>query len=198
MRTISGFILTNILGWKIIGKFPDIKKSIIVFAPHTSYFDALYGKLYLIEIGITHVILSKKELFFFPMNIVMELYGSIPVRGVKDKNAIYCVSHMLEEPQNLHIILSPEGTRQKMTKWNNGFYYIANKTRVPIIVVYLDYKKKEIGIKGVVDSHENIKTVMQQINSMYKDVAAKYPENFSLYLKYNLETYETNGSISIG
>lgn len=198
MKTVSGYILSNVLGWKIIGKFPDIKKSIVIFAPHTSYFDALYGKLFLNEIGITHIILAKKELFFFPMNILMKLYGAIPVRGVKDKNAIYCVSHMIEKPQNLHIILSPEGTRKKNIKWNNGFYYISNKTKVPIVVVYLDYKKKEIGIKGVLDSHENIKTVMLQINSMYKDVTAKYPENFSLYLKYKLETYETNNSISIG
>jgi 1-acyl-sn-glycerol-3-phosphate acyltransferase len=198
MKTIFGFILVNILGWKIVGEFPNVKKSILLFAPHTSYFDALLGKLYLIEIGIPYVILSKKELFFFPMNIVMKLFGSIPVRGVKDKNAIYCVSQMLEESQDLHIILSPEGTRQKMIKWNNGFYYIANKAEVPIVVGYLDYKKKEIGIKGVVDSHENIKTVMQQINSMYKDVAPKYPKNFSLYLKYKLETYKTNGIISIG
>lgn len=182
MRTISGFILANILGWKIVGEFPDVKKSIVVFAPHTSYFDALYGKLYLIEIGITHIILSKKEFFFFPMNIVMELYGSIPVRGVKDKNAIYCVGHMFEESQDLHIILSPEGTRKKVIKWNKGFYYIANKAKVPIVVVYLDYKKKEIGIKGVINQNEDIRTVMHQINTMYKDVTAKHPVKFSIDL----------------
>ena len=45
------------------------------------------------------------------------------------------------------------------------------------------YQKKEIGIKGVIDDIENIETVMQQINLMYKDVTAKYPENFSLELK---------------
>jgi 1-acyl-sn-glycerol-3-phosphate acyltransferase len=163
--------------------FQISKKSIVVFGPHTSYYDALYGKLYLMEIGITHIILSKKELFFFPMNIVMELYGSIPVRGVKDKNAIYCVGHMLEESNDLHIILSPEGTRKKVIKWNKWFYYIANKTKVPIVVVYLDYKKKKIGIKGVIDEHENIRNVMDQINTMYKDVTAKYPDNFSLDLK---------------
>ncbi|MHB9142364.1 MAG: 1-acyl-sn-glycerol-3-phosphate acyltransferase [Paludibacter sp.] len=182
MKTISGYILTNMLGWKIVGEFPEVKKSIVLFAPHTSYFDALYAKLYLIEIGITHIILSKKKYFFFPMNIVMEFYDFIPVRGVKDKNAIYYVGHMLEESQDLHIILSPEGTRKKVNRWNKGFYYIANKKKVPIVVAYLDYKKKEIGIKGVINQHEEIRTVMDKINSMYKDVAAKHPENFSIDL----------------
>ena len=50
METISGKILER-LGWEITGKFPDIKKSIIIFAPHTAHIDALYGKLGITEIG---------------------------------------------------------------------------------------------------------------------------------------------------
>ena len=60
---------------------------------------------------------------------------------------------------------------------------MALRANVPIIICYLDYQKKEIGIKGVINNLENIETVMQQINRMYKDVTAKYPENFSLELK---------------
>lgn len=183
MKTISQYILTGVLGWKIRDEFPDVKKSIVIFAPHTSYYDALYGKLLLKEIGIKHIFLSKKELFFFPMNIVMKWYGSIPVGGVNNKNVIYQVTQMFEKAKELHIIVSPEGTRKKVVQWNKGFYYMALKANVPIIVGYIDYKKKEIGIKGVIDNLENINAVMHQINSMYKDVTAKYPENFSLELK---------------
>ena len=34
-------------GWTLIGKFPNIKKSVVVMAPHTSYWDFVIGKLYL-------------------------------------------------------------------------------------------------------------------------------------------------------
>ncbi len=183
MKTISGYVLSNILGWKINGEFPDVKKSIIVYAPHTSNMDALYGKLYLNELRIPHTILSKKELFFFPMNIAMKWFGSIPVRGVKNNNAIYSVAQMLEQSDEMHIIISPEGTRKKVIKWNKGFYYIAEKAKVPIVVVSIDYQKKEIGIIGVIDNLESSKYVMQQISTMYQYAAAKYPENFSLELK---------------
>ncbi|NLA25458.1 MAG: glycerol acyltransferase [Bacteroidales bacterium] len=179
---ISGFILKNLLGWKIIGEFPNIKKSIVIFAPHTSYYDALYGKLFLNEIGINHNFLSKKELFFFPMNIVMRLFGSIPVDSLKYGNTIYEISHLIEVNKSLHIILSPEGTRKKVLKWNKDFYYMAYRAKVPIVVGYLDYKKKEIGIKGVIENLENVNTLMNQINIMYKDISAKYPEKFSLEL----------------
>ncbi|MBN1119382.1 MAG: 1-acyl-sn-glycerol-3-phosphate acyltransferase [Bacteroidales bacterium] len=183
MKTISRYILVNLLGWRIVGEFPVLKKSVVIFAPHTSFLDALYGKLYINELRVKYRILSKKELFFFPMNIAMKLYGSIPVRNENRNNAIYRVVKLFKNSDDLHIILSPEGTRSKVKKWDKGFYYMALKANVPIIVGYLDYKRKEIGIKGVINNLENIDTVMQQINLMYKDVSAKYPENFSLELK---------------
>ena len=170
MKTISKYILTSVLGWKITGEFPDVKKSIIIFAPHTSYYDALYGKIVLNDFGIKHTFLSKKELFFFPMNFIMKLYGSISIRSIKGDNAIYRVVKILEESQSLHIILSPEGTRTKVTKWNKGFYYMAWKAKVPIVVAYIDYKKQEIGIKGVIDNPCDIPTVMHQINTILPDL----------------------------
>ena len=183
MKTISGYIVCEILGWKIKGEFPDKKKSIIIFAPHTSYYDALYGKLCFNELGLNIRFLSKKELFYFPMNIFMKWFGSVPVRGVAGENAIYKVAGMLQEAESLHIILSPEGAFAKVTKWDKGFYYMACRAKVPIIVGYLDYQKKEIGIKGIIDNLENLNTVMFQINTMYKGVVAKHPENFSLEFK---------------
>jgi len=68
----------------------------------------------------------------------------------------------------------------KVFKWNKGFYYIALRANVPIIIGYLDYQKKEIGVKGVINNLENINSVMNQINMMYEDVSAKYPDKFSL------------------
>jgi 1-acyl-sn-glycerol-3-phosphate acyltransferase len=183
MRTISGFLLSTILGWQIKGEFPDANKSIIIFAPHTSYFDALYGKLYFNSTGIKHRFLSKKELFYFPLNIFMKWYGSIPVRGVAGKNAIFEVANMLESAEKLHIVLSPEGAFAKVTRWDKGFYYMAFKAKVPIVVGYLDYEKKEIGVKGVIENLENTDAVMLQISNLYKGVQAKHPENFSTHIQ---------------
>jgi len=183
MKTFSGLILTKVLGWKMKGEFPDISRSIVIFAPHTSYCDALYGKLYANELGINHRFLSKKELFFFPMSYLMKMYGAIPVRGIAGKNAIFEVVRMLNETSSLHIVISPEGRFAKVTKWDRGFYYMALKADVPIVVVYIDYQKKEIGTKGVIYDLNDEEAVTSQINSMFKDVAAKHPENFSIDMR---------------
>ena len=118
------------------------------------------------------------------MNLAMKKFGSIPVRGVAGKNAIYQVVELLNNADELHIVLSPEGWIKKITEWNRGFYFMALKADVPIVVTYLDYEKKEMGIKGVIYEVKDFQTVMKQINEMYKDVKGKRPEQFALQTLY--------------
>lgn len=168
------------LGWKISGDFPDIPKSVVIFAPHTAHIDAIYGKLGFTELGVKYTFLSKKELFFFPMNLVMRKFGSIPVRGVKGQNAIYQVVELFKNTESLHIVVSPEGWIKPVKKWNKGFYYMAVKANVPIVVAYLDYEQKAMGVKGVIYETSDYISVRRQINDYYKDVKGKKPEAFIL------------------
>ena len=181
MTTISRYILVNLLGWKIKGEFPNIKKSIIIFAPHTSYWDGFYGKLYLMQLGINYKFLSKKEFFKFPLNYFFKIYGSIPVS--KTKEYIDYVVELINISHELHVVLSPEGQLAKTIRWKKGYYYMAVRANVPIVVGYIDYKKKEIGIKKVIYNPTDISIVRKEIAQLYSDVTAKYPENFSPELK---------------
>jgi len=85
----------------------------------------------------------------------------------------------------LHIVLSPEGQMARTDHWKKGFYYMANKANVPIVVGYMDYKKKEMGIKGVIYNTDDVGETMRQICAMYKDVSGKYPEKFALDKRYS-------------
>ncbi len=183
MKTISKYILTSVLGWKINGEFPDIKKSVVIFAPHTSYWDALFGKLYLMNTGINYKFLSKKEFFKFPLKYFFKAFGSIPV--YKSNRYINQIVKLFENSKELHIVLSPEGRLAKTTCWKRGFYYMAERANVPIVVGYIDYKNKEVGIKGVIRDINGMKQTMKQINNMYRDVNAKHPENFILDKRYS-------------
>ncbi|MCG6186107.1 1-acyl-sn-glycerol-3-phosphate acyltransferase [Maribellus maritimus] len=181
MKTLSGRILEK-CGWRITGDYGDLKKSVTIFAPHTAHIDAIYGKLGFTELGVKFKFLSKKELFFFPMNLVMRKFGSIPVRGVKGKNAIYQVVDLLESSEELHIVVSPEGWIKKMEKWNKGFFYMAQKAQVPIVVAALDYGKKEMGVLGIIYDTSDFTAVMGQIKEFYKEVKGKKPEQFALHV----------------
>lgn len=183
MRTIAQIILTKILGWKIKGEFPDINKSIVIFAPHTSYYDGLYGKLYLMTTGVEYKFLSKKEFFKFPYKYFFRLYGSIPV--FENSKYINDIVQLMDSKDKLHIVISPEGQLAITDRWKKGFYYMAVNAKVPIVMTYLDFQKKEIGVKGIIDETKSFKNTMEQINYYYKDVVAKYPEQFSLDKRFN-------------
>ena len=183
MKTISRYILTDILSWKIIGEFPNIKKSVIIFAPHTSYWDGFYGKLFFMQININYKFLSKEEFFKFPLKYFFKAFGSIP--AYKNKEYINQIVELFNEGKELHIILSPEGHLAKTDHWKKGYYYMAKQANVPIIVGYIDYKKKEIGIKKVFEGTSSMKETMKEICEMYKNVNAKYPENFTLDKRFS-------------
>jgi 1-acyl-sn-glycerol-3-phosphate acyltransferase len=182
MKDLSGYIL-DLLGWEIKGEFPDIQKSVVIFAPHTSYWDGFYGKLYLMNTGINYKFLSKREFFRFPIKYFFKAFGSIPV--YKNKEYINQIAELYNNNKELHIVLSPEGQLAKTIHWKKGFYYMAEKANVPIVVGYIDYKKKELGIKGVITENNNINTTMNEINKMYMNINAKYPENFATDKRFN-------------
>jgi 1-acyl-sn-glycerol-3-phosphate acyltransferase len=80
-------------------------------------------------------------------------------------------------------VLSPEGQLAKTIRWKKGYYYMAVRANVPIVVGFIDYKRKEIGVKGVIDNLNSIEAVRREVAELYSDVLAKYPEKFSLELK---------------
>ncbi len=177
---IEKFIINKLLRWKFVTDYPAISKSVIIFAPHTSYWDAIIGKLLLRSKGIKHKLLIKKELFYFPMNVVMWLFGAIPVGGVKGHNAIHDAVAILNTSDNLNLVICPEGQLAPTDRWNPGFYYMAEKAGAPIVVAYLDYAKRESGVKGVIDELTTINDIYRQLAEMYDGVTACHPESFLL------------------
>ncbi|MCK5536255.1 MAG: 1-acyl-sn-glycerol-3-phosphate acyltransferase [Bacteroidales bacterium] len=180
MRWFSKLIFF-LLGWKINGQFPTLKKSVVILASHTGNFDAVLGKIFINIVGVKYNVLAKKELFKFPWNIVMRLLHALPVdRKNKHVSVTQQVKSVLDRHENMHILLSPEGTRKRVTRWRKGFYHIAHEAGIPIVVVGLDFKLKEMQIKGVIDSSQDLLTVMKQVNAHYEGINAKYPERFAL------------------
>ena len=184
MKILSGKIL-KLFGWKIKDDYPDLKKSIIIVAPHTSNWDFVLGKLYMNVFGVKNKVLVKKELFFFPLNIILNIIGSIPINRHDKKNSIITQTvNLFKSKAEFCLVIAPEGTRKREEHWKKGYLIIAIKAQIPIIITYIDYKKKEMGIKKIIWDVNNIKDTMREITEVYRNVNAKYPENFSLDKRY--------------
>ena len=189
-RKICLFIFKQ-TGWKVDNQIPiDIKKCIIIAAPHTSNWDFWYTmaafSIYKLKIRFT----VKIEWMKFPYNILMKPLGGIAIdRSPRiDGNRISFVDAMTDlfhANEELIIVITPEGTRSKRDKWKTGFYHIAQQANVPILLGYVDYATKTAGIGKVIHPTEFNQT-MKTIMEFYQTITPKFPENFSLDNSYKV------------
>jgi 1-acyl-sn-glycerol-3-phosphate acyltransferase len=164
-------LLFKISGWKVVGNIPPhIKKCIMIAAPHTSNWDFIWarGAFYILRIKVRFTI--KKEFMKFPFGGILNAMGALPVDRSKNNSLVNTMIDMV-------IMITPEGTRSYQPRWRKGFYHTAFGANVPIILGYLDYKKKEAGIGDVFIPTGDVDADIEKIKDFYRTKSGKYPEN---------------------
>ena len=180
MRYLSKLIL-RLSGWRIVGAMPpDIKKCVILAAPHTSNLDFFIGRLAYFVLGVPVKFLIKKESFQNPLGGLLKKMGGIPVDRGKSNNLVEAVALLFKRHEVLNVVITPEGTRKLATNWKRGFYYIALKANVPIVFGFLDYAKREAGFGPVLMPSGNFEKDFKQIIDFYRNKGARYPAQFNL------------------
>ena len=84
------------------------------------------------------------------------------------------------EKDQLILGLAPEGTRSALDHWKTGFYHIAHAANVPIVMAYLDYRRKEIGMGGAFLPNDSLADCFEKVRAFYAGIQGKIPENQSL------------------
>ena len=79
--------------------------------------------------------------------------------------------------QTLLLGLSPEGSRKKVEQWRSGFWHIAKQANVPVCLIGLDYKHKQLVFGPCVTVGEDFADDLQQMRLFFQQMTAKYPEN---------------------
>lgn len=179
-QIIYSFIYRKILGWKAEYLVPHYDKCIICAAPHTSNLDLFIGKLYYGTIGYKASFMMKKEWFFFPLGLFFKSVGGIPVYRGKNTSLVEQMAEKFASKKTFHLAITPEGTRQPNPNWKKGFYYIALKAEVPIVLIGINYSTKTITAGKVIFPSGDIDKDMKEIKLYYKDFVGKHPENFAL------------------
>ena len=179
MKRLLSKLIFKIYGWKIIGVSTYPKKCMIVAAPHTSNWDFFIGRCYAYVIDIHPKYLIKSELFLPILGTLIKWNGGIPVYRKAKHNVVDQVVEMINSSDAIIIGIAPEGTRIKVEKWKTGFYHIAVKANVPILLIKMDYEKKEIGIMCEFNPSGNFDEDMLFIQAKYKNIKGKTPEYYN-------------------
>ena len=168
------------MGWttEVTVGHPD--KYIICLAPHTSNWDFILGLLYSRSIGMQSNFLMKKEWFFWPLGSIFRSLGGIPVYRLKHSSMTDSMAESAKQAKVFHLCITPEGTRSKNPDWKKGFYFIALKAGIPILLYGLDYERRLIQCTKTVIPSGDLEADMRDIKLYFKGFKGKKPENFTI------------------
>ena len=85
----------------------------------------------------------------------------------------------LKESTHMIVAVPAEGTRSWVPKWKMGFYHIARGANVPLLMGFVDFKKKEVGFGPLFYLSGDLKKDMIQIQEFYKNKTPKFPEKYN-------------------
>ncbi len=173
-KAISKFIFYKIFGWKFVGQYPkDLKKSVIIGAPHTSWRDFPIGVMFkYIQTDLNFV--GKKSLFDSPFGFFFRWLGGIPVDRSKRTNLVDRIVEIFNQRDEFRLAISPEGTRKEVKEWKTGFYYIAKGAGVPIVMITFDFPNKQVVISEPYYTTEDKDKDFEYFYNFYKDVKRVY------------------------
>ena len=165
----------NLTGWKIVGKLPNVKRIVVVCAPHTSNWDFIFGMLLVLAIDIKVKFLAKKSIFVPIFKIFLNKLGGIPVDRDNPELLVQKIADYSKNNEGVLIAVTPEGTRKKVTKWKTGFLRIAKISDSIILPLGIDYPSKTFTLEKVFNpTGENEKDIIA-LKFILKNYIGRHP-----------------------
>lgn len=179
-QTFCRKLLFGWLGWREVIDQPIPKKCILCVAPHTSNWDFFIGECYYAAKGRKSQFLMKREWFFWPFGGLLRRLGGIPVERSRHTSLTDQLARRAQEAQEFSLAVTPEGTRSLVKTWKRGFYFIALKANLPILLYGIDYRTKSIVCTHTIHPSGDVEADMRRIMRYYKMFGAKHPEKFAV------------------
>jgi 1-acyl-sn-glycerol-3-phosphate acyltransferase len=173
-----GRMFLKLMGWRVEGEIPDIKKFVIIAAPHTSNWDFPITLAVAFALKMKIYWMGKAAMFRWPFAAAFRWLGGIPIDRSKSHNVVEQSIQAFHKLETLIMLVPPEGSRKKVNYWKTGFYHIARGANVPIVLGFLDYRHKVGGIGPTFHPSGHIEKDMQTIQAFYASVTGKRQSQF--------------------
>jgi 1-acyl-sn-glycerol-3-phosphate acyltransferase len=166
----------KLAGWRVEGALPaSARKCVLIAAPHTSNWDLPYTLMCAFVLRLNVYWMGKASIFNPPFGPVMRWLGGIAVKREQSNNLVAASVAALKAADGpVQLVVPPEGTRSKVTEWKTGFYYIALGAELPIVLAYIDYANKRVGLDPEFQPTGDIERDMEVIKAFYAPLRGKY------------------------
>jgi 1-acyl-sn-glycerol-3-phosphate acyltransferase len=91
------------------------------------------------------------------------------------------VENAIEAMRNadkLCLVITPEGTRQKVAAWKAGFYRVAHGAGVPILPVAFDYRRRAVVFEPLFHPTGDYDADLPKLLASFEASMAYRPENY--------------------
>ena len=142
--------------------------------------DFLIGQLFARAENMSSGFLMKKEWFFWPLGPIWRKLGGIPVWRDKKTSMTDNLAELARKADTFSLCVTPEGTRSLNPDWKKGFYFIAQKAGIPILLYGVDYERKLIECTRMIEPTGDVEADMKEIKLYFKNFKGKNPELFTI------------------
>lgn len=175
MKKFLGKLGLKILGWKIVldGDVNNLDRCILVVAPHTDNLEYILGNLAYWVLGKPLKVIIKDEHTKAWYGGLVKGLGGIGIDRSQRNDLVNFVDQQFKK-EDFSLVITPEGTRSWVPKWKRGFYNMALRSKVPIVLGAGDFGRKEIHLGKVITVEEletkTFEEIMAELEFYYKDI----------------------------
>ena len=177
LQKICAFILRRV-GWKLEGEVPRaVPRLVLVLMPHTSNWDFVICWLFIRAERLQITLFGKDGFYFFPFKYFYSWFGVVPIKRGQKANFVEMATSMYQQREHLWTAMAPEGTRSYMPSLKSGYYHLARKANVPVVVVGIDYSKKQIKVLPPRPVMASFEEDAAELVNFSHGMRAKHPES---------------------
>lgn len=167
-------------GWTEFNANPDLRKCVIIAAPHTSNWDFVYFLGAATTLGVPLSFMAKKSLFRWPIGRAMRELGGVAVDRSGSQNYVKTIAEEFARRDSFMLTIAPEGTRSAVARWKTGFYHIAMQAKVPLVIGMMDYARKRVGLAEAFFPTGDYAEDMKKVLAFYQTTTPRYPRQGSV------------------
>lgn len=177
VRAVFATVL-RLAGWRLVGDLPNLRRMVIVAAPHTSNWDFVFGMCGVFALGLDLHWMGKHTLFRAPFGGVMRWLGGLAIDRTAAHGVVEQLADQFQQRSQLLLVVTPEGTRSKVVRWKTGFWHVARSAQVPILLAGIDYRHKQLRFGPLLQPGASLEQDMATIHAYYRGMTARHPERF--------------------